>query len=322
MNPDMKSGRNECPEVSVVIPTYNRARFLVGAVQSVLEQTFADFELLVVDDGSTDGTRQVLEKFAEKIRYIYQDNSGVSAARNAGISAARGKWVAFLDSDDEWKPDYLARQIEHLAKAPGVCMQTADCIFSDLDGTSTTYFEINGAGRVFAGKQYALIKEPFCFVITHGPWQVGSTIILRDAIIGAGWFDPAITLSEDFDLMARVAARGPLGIVFEQLVTVYRRNESTECLTSLVAKNPLRAREIDEAIYQKLRLIPTLRYRERKTLNRVISANKRAIGNILLRGGNRAAARNYYKRAFFIDRSIKSLGKYILSYMAGERSFF
>ncbi len=99
------------PLVSVVIPTYNRAQMVSEAVRSVLEQTFGDLEVIVVDDGSTDGTREALKPHADKIRYLRQENSGVSAARNRGIAEARGSLIAFLDSDDLWLPAKLKNQV-------------------------------------------------------------------------------------------------------------------------------------------------------------------------------------------------------------------
>src|SRR5690242_13806787 len=95
------------PLISVVIPTFNRARCVANAVDSVLVQTFKDCEVIVVDDGSTDATAEVLKGYGNRVRVIQQSNRGVSAARNAGIRSARGEWIAFLDSDDIWNPDKL-----------------------------------------------------------------------------------------------------------------------------------------------------------------------------------------------------------------------
>jgi hypothetical protein len=160
-----------------------------------------------------------------------------------------------------------------------------------------------------------LIERPFSFVISHGPWQLGSTIIRRDAATKAGLFDTSLTLSEDIDCMARVALQGSFGMIKEELVNIYRRSELTESLTGRAKKDQLKARESDERIYQKLQRIPSLRHGERKALNRVMSANKRAIGNLVLQTGNKKAARDCYKHALFIDPSIKSIAKYVLSYL-------
>ena len=302
--------------VSIVIPTYNRSAFVAKAVDSVLRQTFTDYELIVVDDGSTDGTKYNLDKYGDRILYIYQNNSGVSAARNAGITIARGQWLAFLDSDDEWKPDYLARQIEHVNAIAGLCLQAANCFFTYNNvGGRQTYFEENGAMAVFEGTDYVLIQEPFAFLVSHQPWQVGSIIVRRDAAIKAGLFDTDFNFSEDLDFLARVSFQGPLGLIKDELVDIYSRDETAERLTYQAKKDPIGVKESDDRIYQKLKLNCKLGYRERKALNRVMSANRRAIGNLILEAGNIKGARDCYKRALLIDPSVRSFGKFILSYL-------
>jgi glycosyltransferase involved in cell wall biosynthesis len=302
------------PEVSVVIPTFNRAGFVVKAVQSVLNQTFNDWELIVVDDGSTDDTRSALKQFEGRIRYVHQSNSGVSAARNTGIRAATGQWLAFLDSDDEWTAGYLARQMASVDKVPGLCMQTANCVFRGLNGERQTYFEMNGILRQFNGSGYILVKRPFRFVVEHGPWQVGATVFLSDALRKAGLFDTSLSISEDMDLMARVALLGSFGLIREALVNIYRRDEANGCLTGRARKNPVAARESDERIYLKLAEIEGLRHDERRALKKLTSANRRAIGNLLLKNGMRKEARDCYKRALSLDHSVRSLGRYLLSF--------
>jgi glycosyltransferase involved in cell wall biosynthesis len=299
--------------VSVIIPTYNRERFVVRAVVSALNQGFGDSEVIVVDDGSTDKTRAALEPYKTRIQYIYQGNCGVSAARNTGIEAARGEWLAFLDSDDEWKGEYLAKQMKRAGETPGLCMQTTDCLFDGGTGENTSYFAMNGSLPEFKGEDYLVVQEPFRFVVEHGPWQVGATIIRSDAIKRAGLFDTGLRISEDLDLMARVALQGPFGMIREALVNIYRREESIECLTLEAKHSPLQARESDERLYQKLARFETLKPRQRRALNAVMSANRRAMGNLLLREGRITEARDCYKRALSMDHSIRSLGKYVLS---------
>jgi glycosyltransferase involved in cell wall biosynthesis len=301
------------PTVSVVIPTYNRAQFVTKAIDSVLSQTFTDYEIIVVDDGSTDNTKETLKQYRDKIKYIYQENSGVSTARNTGIKNSTGPWLAFLDSDDKWLPEYLSTQMEQAGQFPEICMQTTDCHKAVWEGNERTYFEMNHTMAEFRGTDYLLFVAPFRFIVTHGPWQVGSTIFRRDAITKAGLFDTSLNLNEDFDLMARVALQGSFGIIRKMLVVMYRREESIECLTSQIKKNPIQARELEEKIYEKLQRIETLKCRERKALSGLLGMNRRAIGNLLLKNGNIAGARESYKRALFIDRSIRSLGKYFLS---------
>src|ERR1700733_11873432 len=104
------------PLVSVIIPVYNREHCVKRAIDSVLAQTYKDFEVVVVADGSKDGSAEILKSYGEAIRLICQKNAGAGTARNTGIRAARGQWIAFLDSDDEWKPGKLACQMEFIEK--------------------------------------------------------------------------------------------------------------------------------------------------------------------------------------------------------------
>ena len=274
----IRIGPKRPPSVSVVIPTYNRAVFVVKAVESVLNQTFTDYELIVVDDGSTDSTKGSLDKYGDKVTYIKQSNSGVSAARNAGIAVSRGKWLAFLDSDDEWKPEYLATQIRRADTIAGLCMQATNCRLTyDNEGLPQTYFELNGAMASFKEKDYVVIEEPLAFVVTHQPWQVGSIIFRRDAAINAGLFDTSLTLHEDIDFVARVSLQGRFGVMQENLVDIHRRDEQTERLTKQAKRNPFEAQKSHDRIYHKIRQNYQLRYKEQKALNKVMSANRRAM---------------------------------------------
>ena len=224
---------NAALSVSVIIPTYNRAPYVVKAVESVLSQTFKDFELIVVDDGSTDGTRTALDSYAGRIKYVYQNNSGVSAARNAGISMATGKWVAFLDSDDEWAHNFLETQMQAISQNQDICMQISDCRYCDQTGEKNSYFQSNGALSAFNGSSYFRPKEPFKFLLRHLSWQIGSVIIRKDIIEQAGTFDTNFSIGEDQDFLARAALHGSVGLLRDKLMTAYRRNEPIENLSRI-----------------------------------------------------------------------------------------
>ena len=108
------------PTVSVVIPVYNGDRYLAEAITSVLDQTYKNFELIVVDDGSTDGSAEIAKSYKQAVLYTFQPNGGLSKARNTGLALARGKYIAFLDHDDLWLPHKLARQVTYLDSHPDV----------------------------------------------------------------------------------------------------------------------------------------------------------------------------------------------------------
>ncbi len=302
------------PKVSAIIPTYNREELVVQAVESALNQSFKDLEVIVVDDGSSDNTRRALERYRNRIRYIYQKNAGVSAARNKGIESSESEWLAFLDSDDEWRGSYLFEQMRRARATPGICMQAADCLYTGLNGEQSTYFRMNNVLPTFKRNDYLMMSDPFRFVIEHGPWQVGATVFHRDAVKKAGLFDEDLRISEDFDFMARMALQGPLGLVREALVNIYRRKEAIPCLSQPARSAPLQARESDERMYEKLLRIGSLTRGQRRALNKIMSANKRAIGNLLLAAGKKREARECYRRAVLVHPSLRSLGKYILSF--------
>jgi glycosyltransferase involved in cell wall biosynthesis len=106
------------PSVSVVIATYNRSSLLIRAIESVLKQTYKDFEIIVIDDGSTDQTREVVAAYSGRVAYFYQDNAGLSAVRNRGIQEAKGRWIAWLDDDDQWHPNKLSIQVDKIKQLP------------------------------------------------------------------------------------------------------------------------------------------------------------------------------------------------------------
>src|SRR6266404_4270752 len=117
------------PTVSVIIPTFNRSKLVVNAVQSVLGQTYRDYEIIVVDDGSTDNTAEALTPYMDRIRYVYQANLGASAAQNRGLQLARGKWISILASDDLWLPAKLEAQLKAVASLGedfGACFTNCD----------------------------------------------------------------------------------------------------------------------------------------------------------------------------------------------------
>src|ERR1051326_205992 len=122
------------PQVSVIIPTYNSAHYLADAVESVLSQTFQDIEVLIIDDGSTDETETVIQRYGSLVRCFRQRNSGVAVARNRGIEESRGEYVAFLDADDTWLPHKLERQLAALDECSdyGACYSAFTVVTSDL----------------------------------------------------------------------------------------------------------------------------------------------------------------------------------------------
>src|SRR3954468_22992204 len=122
------------PQVSVIIPVFNAAATVAETIESVLRQTFDDYEIIVVDDGSTDRTAHVLGRYQDRIQMIRRPNGGISAARNSGVAVSRGEYLAFLDGDDLWVPDFLARTVAALEDDPDCVMAFTDLVIVDSEG--------------------------------------------------------------------------------------------------------------------------------------------------------------------------------------------
>jgi Glycosyl transferase family 2 len=184
------------PVVSVIVPTFQRREYVLRAVKSALAQTFEDFELIVVDDGSTDGTGEALGGLDPRIRYEWQENRGVAAARNLGIRLARGDVVAFLDSDDRWLP-------QHLSVVTTVLRRRPEAVFV----TTCPHARLAGAAP-FDGAEVLDLLPVLLFATPVGyPTCIAAR---RDALVAAGGFDERLPVLEDSDLWLRLSMLGPV----------------------------------------------------------------------------------------------------------------
>jgi glycosyltransferase involved in cell wall biosynthesis len=195
------------PQVSVIIPTFNRAWCLREAVDSVLAQGFRDFELIVVDDGSTDETAQMLQSYGDSLRVLRQENRGVSAGRNAGVAAAQGELIAFLDSDDIWLKGKLACQVEFFRQHPDILI------------CQTEELWVKNGRRVNPGKRHrkrgGMIFAPSLELCLVSP----SAVMLRRGLFDrVGLFDEKLPACEDYDLWLRVSCRFPVGLIETPLI--------------------------------------------------------------------------------------------------------
>ncbi len=206
--------RRERPLFSVVIPTYNRERYIARAIRSVLDQTCDDYEVIVVDDGSTDRTRRIVRRFGRQVRYIRQPNRGPSEARNTGIRAARGRFVAFLDSDDRFLPRKLEENKAFLERHP-------ECNF-----LYSWYYDIRGGRkRLRKGKQYEDL-ERFRYRLYRRDFTIrtSTVVVRRSCFEKVGLFHPRYRYSQDWDMWLRLAAR-ELGYCLRKPLALYRRHE-------------------------------------------------------------------------------------------------
>ena len=198
---------SKTPIVSVIIPTYNRGWILREAIDSVLLQGFSDYELIVVDDGSTDDTRAILDSYGQDIIVLRQPNQGVSAARNRGIAESRAQLISFLDSDDLWLPQKLTRQVAFFQSNP-------DALICQTDETWVR----NGV-RVNPKKRHqklsGMIFEPSLGLCLVSP----SAVMIRKTLFDTvGLFDESLPACEDYDLWLRVSCRYPVYLLDDPLI--------------------------------------------------------------------------------------------------------
>ncbi|MDY7022917.1 MAG: glycosyltransferase [Cyanobacteriota bacterium] len=204
------------PRISVVIPAYNCDRFVGQAVESVLTQTYSDYEIIVIDDGSQDNTSQVLDSYRGQIRYVYQENQGVSVARNHGLDLALGEFVAFLDADDLFLRDTLAAQLAVFEAKP------------NLSIVHSGWRRINQQGETLMDVQpWETVRE-----LNLESWlrwkpfgTMGTLLFRRDKLEAVGGFQPELTHAEDVDLVLRLALKGCEAEWLRQSTVCYRQHD-------------------------------------------------------------------------------------------------
>ena len=228
------------PKVSVVIPTYDRMETLPRALDSVISQTFSDWELIVVDDGSTDGTDEMILRDYPAVRLHRQENAGVSSARNAGVALASGAWIAFLDSDDAWLPEKLELQLSGLAVEPELRLSHTDEIW------------VRNGRRVNQPKEYAksggdIYRRclPLCCICPS------SVLIRRDLFDEIGGFDETFPVCEDYDLWLRITAREPVHYLDEALVRKYGGHED-QLSTTVWGLDRYRIRALEKILSEEI----------------------------------------------------------------------
>jgi glycosyltransferase involved in cell wall biosynthesis len=233
------------PEVSVVIPTFNRAAMVVEAVESVLAQEGVDLELIVVDDGSTDDTRVRLGRFGAALHYQRQPRSGVSASRNRGVALCRAPLVAFLDSDDLWLPAKLKIQTRFMAEHPEVMTsQTEEIWMRNGRRLNPKSRHRKPSGDIFRPSLELCLVSPSAVMIRRG---------LFDRV---GYFDETLPMAEDYDLWLRVAAEYPVYLLPEPLVI--KRGGHPDQLSGTPGIDRYRVRAL-EKLLQSGRLSPEQR---------------------------------------------------------------
>lgn len=272
-------------EVAVIIPCYNAAPYLSRALDSVFAQTYRDYCVYVINDGSSDDTAAVLRSYAGRIISLEQEHSGQAAARNHGIRLSDNPYLAFLDADDEWLPKKLERQIKMLRETPATGMIYSDCFTKGDNRFSGSYFARIGTptgGRVFEQ-----------FLTTCGVYTP-TVIVRRECLLDVGLFDETFPVGEDYNLWLRIAARWEVEVIPEVLAIRHVTPGSLSRTTSSeqVASNVV-------TVFEKLlEACPNLTPHERRALQVAVGWRYYGYGSYLLADGQSRRSRVQFLKSW------------------------
>ncbi|AFY54576.1 glycosyl transferase [Rivularia sp. PCC 7116] len=259
--------------VTIVLPAYNASEYLSETINSVLSQTFPDFELLVIDDGSTDNTTDIVRDFCQRdsrMRLISQKNQGVSVARNTGIKMAQGEFIAFIDSDDLWMPNKLAMHVQHLRANPNLGLSYARVEFMTFDGKPTGKYSNPRLVNISAKDLYE----------ENAAVTPSNAVISRTALEQVGGFDGELSGAADAELFLRVKCHGWQVEGIDQVLVLYRTSlggmssqlyKMEEDWNLLSQKAQVYAPELIKHDYKQARAM-LLRYLARRTLRLELSS--------------------------------------------------
>jgi len=211
------------PKVSTIIPVYNGSLYLAQAIESVLSQTYTNYEIIVVDDGSTDDSYSVIQQYLPQVRYVEQSNQGVAAARNHGLKLAQGEFIAFLDQDDFFLPDKFSTQVNCLMEHP------------ELAFVSSGWAIVNAQGATVGAVQpwLSLAKLDLPAILVWKPVFLGAMLFRRSFLELVEGFDRSLSQTPDVDLVLRLALKGGYGDWVRQVTVGYRQHERNASLDSL-----------------------------------------------------------------------------------------
>lgn len=273
--------------VSVIIPTYNREKCIERAARSVLDQTYTDLELIIVDDGSTDSTKEIVEGITDdRVKYVFQENAGACAARNHGIALSKGEYIAFQDSDDIWNKGKLQKQVDILENNADVDIVCCRTVLKQLDGNT-----------IITAQN---VKEGFVD-LDQGPIGFSTqTLVLRRAVIEKNLFDPCVTRYQDLDFLIGAMQEGfALYCIAECLV---ERTNGADSITN----NPQRVFQMAKYFESKY---DDIFHQSGNFLSRFFSS-------VLLESAcalkkSQQEYKHVYKEAFALDSSMKTYAKYL-----------
>jgi glycosyltransferase involved in cell wall biosynthesis len=310
------------PKVSVVIPTYNRADKVRKGVESVLAQSFTDLEVIVVDDGSSDKTGQTLEHaFGDRIRYYFQPNQGVSAARNKGIEEARGEWIAFLDSDDLWVKEKLECQLDALERFGPQC----DACYTDVrllnHPETRTLFQMAGPGHRHE-ETMGVNRDVLEVLVSPGGAGmlvcISSLIARADAVRKAGGFDPGLGFYADSEFMFRLATLGGFCYVNRMLVWFDRSPAETRHVGSSKEWDRLEFILLENRIRLEkfLRVSDGMPAKVQRLIRTTLGSVHSGLANCHLETGDYQKARKAIGSAARYDLTLNIASKWLLAWVS------
>lgn len=306
------------PKVSVIIPSYNCGRFLPETLDSVLAQTFRDYEVIVVDDGSTDNTEQIIKPYTNSVIYLRGPNKGASAARNRGLKIARGELVAFLDADDVWESEKLSAQVALMDSHPELDVSYTNCTFFDGLPPAFTGFE----ERASALLRYAHAQIADCGYILTSPSLLGEFLTIRAfpkpsmlmvrrrCFEQVGDFDESLYICEDTQMCLRLARCFSFGYIDRCLV---RRRVRTDTLSS--APDNSRYAAIHIRMFDELQKWIPLSEKEKAIANQLVSSYSFSAGYAEFSNGHYAAGRQHFQKSFRISASFRAIVFMLMTFL-------
>ncbi len=275
------------PLVSVIIPTYNRAWSLKKAIDSVLEQDYKNFELIVIDDGSTDDTEALVSEYAKSVKFVQQPNLGVSAARNKGIQISSGSLISFLDSDDYWEPKKLSTQVEYFNENPDALIcQTEETWIRNGKRVNPKQKHKKQSGMIFIPSLALCLVSP-------------SAVMMRKILFAkVDMFDESLPACEDYDLWLRVSCRYPVHLIDTPLIVKTGGHEDQLSSTTGLDKYRIYA-------LKKILKSDFLTESQYQAAENMLKKKCRIYADGCLKHGRKTVATYYYRLADEIENTVK-----------------
>ena len=303
----------ETVNVSVIIPTYNRATLLIDTLNSVFSQSVTVNEVIVVDDGSTDNTKEIVGNYGNKVRYVYQENQGVSVARNHGISLATSRYIAFLDSDDHWLPEKIEQQYSTLENNPDLVAHVTNISWYRNDKTFPQEFFTHT--RPPLQNEEGILTSPLEWVIRDSVAVIQALMVRSDILQWTGIFNPDLSIWEDTDFAARLAFAGPWAYSSQPLVLVRDPVEGDDRLS-----RP-RVTEYSNSLFTRCGVLTSLlsdtnlkNHNDRQVILDELGRTTYALAGLRARSGSLEEASRFYRDSFRLGLRFRSLFMLIMLY--------